>query len=115
MSDPRSFASEGRSVRLMFGSQRVLVEKNSTGSAAVTPFCVKSRNRDFLAQLLRDATLDPDRIFKGSYNHMVFLNKQEACAALGSFVGLIPLSDGPLLLPAHDDSSDTDDTDDGPI
>ncbi len=117
MTDQRQNASENRSVRLMFGGQRVLVEKNITGSFAIQPYCVKSRNRDFLAGLLRSATLDPDRVFKGSFNHMVFLNKEEAVATLGGLIGMIPLADpvAPTTPVSQNDENDDSFDDDGPI
>lgn len=72
-------------IRLIVSCQgvehRLLIQRNATGS---TSFCVKSRSKEFLTELMHFAELDPGRVFKGSYNQMVFLDTQETSRLLNA-------------------------------
>lgn len=104
MSD-RSLASEGRSIRINLGDQRLLIQRNATRS---TPFCIKARSKDFLTDLMRKSILDPERVFKGSYNQMVFLNNQETTMLLMALVAQVV----PAQTSSGTDDSQDEDVDD---
>jgi hypothetical protein len=93
-----------RSVRLDFGNNRLVIERNGTVSGDTHPFCAKSKSQTFLQDLCTHASVKDDEIFKGSVNHMVFITEAQAQAMLGHAITQIPAfqdrDDG------DDDSSD---------
>ena len=111
-----------RSIRLQFGSNRVTIERNGTSTNDQHPFCVKCRSRNFLVKLVEEAALDPLHVFKGSFNHLIFVNLEEAELIMGSMLDMLPLlasknenddDDGATVIPlggplAQDDDDDLD-------
>jgi hypothetical protein len=92
-----------RSVRLDFGNNRLVIERNGTDSKDTHPFCAKSKSQTFLQDLCTASSVKDDEIFKGSVNHMVFITEVQAQAMLSHAITKIP---------AFQDRDDDDDDDD---